>query len=52
MKISIRAGEVLEHDGSATLKEVLIEHDKSLLKEFIVARGADDGNCVTHFLTP
>jgi threonyl-tRNA synthetase len=52
VKISIRAGEVLEHDGSATLKEVLIEHDKSLLKEFIVARGADDEHIDFHTTLP
>ncbi|MBT3345538.1 MAG: threonine--tRNA ligase [Gemmatimonadetes bacterium] len=48
----MRAGEVLEHDGSATLKEVLIEHDKSLLKEFIVARGADDEHIDFHTTLP
>jgi threonyl-tRNA synthetase len=42
VKICIREGEVLEHAGPATLKEVFVEHDKSLLKEFIAARTADE----------
>ncbi|SVB85510.1 uncharacterized protein METZ01_LOCUS238364, partial [marine metagenome] len=42
VKIGIREGEDLEHEGPATLKEILVEHDKSLLKEFIAARTAAD----------
>ena len=38
MFIKFAKGQEIEHQGSATIKEVLIENDKSLLKEYI---GAD-----------
>ncbi|MFP6647728.1 MAG: threonine--tRNA ligase [Candidatus Latescibacterota bacterium] len=41
MKIQVRDGEVLEHKGAGNLRDVLIEHDKTLLREFIAARGSD-----------
>lgn len=50
MKIGIREGEVLEHAGPATLKEVFVEHDKSLLKEFIAARTIDNERVDFHTL--
>ncbi|MEE2658932.1 MAG: threonine--tRNA ligase [Candidatus Latescibacterota bacterium] len=42
MKIEIREGEVLEHPGSGTLKEILVEHDKKLLREFIAGRRGEE----------
>ena len=41
MKIQVREGVVLEHDGGGNLRDILIEHDKKLLREFIAARGSD-----------
>jgi threonyl-tRNA synthetase len=41
VKILLREGEVLEHDGGGNLRDILIEHDKKLLREFIAARGSD-----------
>ena len=38
MKIHIDEGQVLEHDGGGSLKEILIEHDKKLLRSFVAAR--------------
>ncbi|SVD05344.1 uncharacterized protein METZ01_LOCUS358198, partial [marine metagenome] len=41
VKIQVREGVVLEHDGGGNLRDILIEHDKKLLREFIAARGSD-----------
>lgn len=41
MKIHYGDGQVLEHDGAGTLREVLIEHDKKMLREFVAARHGD-----------
>ena len=41
MKIQVREGVVLVHDGGGNLRDILIEHDKKLLREFIAARGSD-----------
>ena len=38
MKIRIREQEVLEHEGGGNLKEILLEHDRKLLREFVAAR--------------
>ena len=48
MKIQIRDGEVLERDGGGNLREILIEHDKTLLREFIAARGKDSSRIDFH----
>ena len=49
MKIRIREQEVLEHEGGGHLKEILLEHDRKLLREFVAARR--DGEWVD-FHTP
>ena len=49
MKIRIREQEVLEHEGGGNLKEILLEHDRKLLREFVAARR--DGEWVD-FHTP
>ena len=38
MIIKLRDGQVLEHEGEATLKDILVEKDKKLLREYIGAR--------------
>ena len=38
MKIRIREQEVLEHEGGGNLKQILLEHDRKLLREFVAAR--------------
>ena len=38
MKIRIREQEVLEHEGGGNLKEILLAHDRRLLREFVAAR--------------
>jgi threonyl-tRNA synthetase len=38
MLIKLANGEKIEYEGSATLKDVLLEKDKSLLKEYVGAR--------------
>lgn len=42
MKIQLGDGQVLEHDGAGTLREILIEHDKKLLREYVAARANDE----------
>ena len=49
MKIRIRQQEVLEHEGGGNLKEILLAHDRKLLREFVAARR--DGEWVD-FHTP
>ncbi len=49
MKIRIREQEVLEHEGGGNLKEILLAHDRKLLREFVAARR--DGEWVD-FHTP
>ncbi|MCC7265437.1 MAG: threonine--tRNA ligase [Candidatus Latescibacteria bacterium] len=41
MKIKLPDGQVLQHEGGATLKEVLLGHDKALLKTVIGARAGE-----------
>ena len=41
MKVRLNDGQVLSHEGGATLKEVLLGHDKTLLKTVIGARMGD-----------
>ncbi|MSR82827.1 MAG: threonine--tRNA ligase [Candidatus Latescibacteria bacterium] len=41
MKIKLPDGQVLEHEGGISLKEVLLGHDKGLLKAVIGARSGD-----------
>jgi threonyl-tRNA synthetase len=48
VKIQIREGEVLERDSGGNLRDILIEHDKKLLKEFIAARGPDKNRIDFH----
>ena len=52
MKIQIRDGEVLEHDGAGTLRDILIEHDKKMLREFIAARDKDSSRIDFHTELP
>ena len=42
MKIEIADGELLEYDGGGSLKEVLLDLDKSLLKTYIAAREGEE----------
>ncbi len=49
MRIRIREQEVLEHEGGGNLKEILLGHDRKLLREFVAARR--DGEWVD-FHTP
>jgi threonyl-tRNA synthetase len=42
MRIQIRDDEVLEHDGGGNLKQILLDHDKKLLREFVAARRGED----------
>ena len=42
MRIQIREQEVLEHEGGGRLKEILLEHDRKLLREFVAARRAEE----------
>ena len=42
MRIQIREQEVLEHEGGGNLKEILLEHDRKLLREFVAARRGDE----------
>ena len=48
MKIQIRDGEVLERDSGGNLRDILIEHDKTLLREFIAARASDSSRIDFH----
>ncbi len=38
MLIRVPAGEVIEHEGGGALKDILVERDKGLLKEYIAAK--------------
>ena len=49
MKIQIREGEVLERAEGGRLKEILLEQDKKLLRQFVGAR-RDGVRDVTHRL--
>ena len=42
MRIRIREQEVLEHEGGGNLKEILLEHDRKLLREFVAARRGEE----------
>ena len=42
MKIRIREQEVLEHEGGGHLKEILLGHDRKLLREFVAARRGEE----------
>ena len=42
MKIRIREQEVLEHEGGGNLKEILLGHDRKLLREFVAARRGEE----------
>ena len=42
MRIRIRDQEVIEHEGGGHLKEILLEHDRKLLREFVAARRDDE----------
>ena len=48
MKIQVREGEVFEHDGGGNLRDILIEHDKKLLREFIAARSSEESRIDFH----
>ncbi len=48
MKIQIREGEVLDYEGGGNLRDILIEHDKKLLREFIAATDADKSHIDFH----
>jgi len=48
LKIQIRDGEVLERDSGGNLRDILIEHDKTLLREFIAARSSDSSRIDFH----
>ncbi|MCY3738616.1 MAG: hypothetical protein OXG13_19615, partial [Gemmatimonadaceae bacterium] len=42
MRIRIREQEVLEHEGGGHLKEILLGHDRKLLREFVAARRGEE----------
>ena len=42
MLIKIADGQDIEHAGEGALKEILVTHDKALLKQFIAARQGDE----------
>ena len=42
MKIRIREQEVLENEGGGHLKEILLGHDRKLLREFVAARRGEE----------
>ncbi len=42
MRIQIREQEVLEHEGGGNLKQILLEHDRKLLREFVAARRGEE----------
>ena len=42
MRIQVREQEVLEHEGGGNLKQILLEHDRKLLREFVAARRGDE----------
>ncbi|HJP30938.1 MAG TPA: threonine--tRNA ligase [Candidatus Latescibacteria bacterium] len=48
MRIQIREGEVLEHEGGGNLRDILIEHDKTMLREFIAARSSEESRIDFH----
>ena len=42
MRIRIREQEVVEHEGGGNLKEILLGHDRKLLREFVAARRGEE----------
>ncbi len=42
MRIRIREQEVLEHEGGGNLKQILLDHDRKLLREFVAARRGEE----------
>ncbi|MBQ38756.1 MAG: threonine--tRNA ligase [Gemmatimonadaceae bacterium] len=44
----MREGEVLEHEGGGNLRDILIEHDKTMLREFIAARSSEESRIDFH----
>ena len=42
MRIQIREQEVLEHEGGGNLKQILLDHDRKLLREFVAARRGEE----------
>ena len=42
MRIQIHEEQVLEHEGGGNLKEILLGHDRKLLREFVAARRGEE----------